>query len=222
MLQDTIFSEGEGDAWFERNRGVYDAGQDPALRLLSAQSIRLRKVLEIGSSRGDRLAALHASYGSAVTGVEPSASAVTEGREIFPAIEFFVGTAGSLPLKDESFDLIITNGVFCWIDRKSLLVSAAEIDRVLRSNGHLLIGDFAPFSPKKVRYHHRADLELYTYKQDYSALFLGTAGYTLVAQQMVDHRSMRAGDDIPENERFGVTLLKKVAGGTYTSQAPPV
>ena len=215
MLQDTFFSEGEGDAWYERNRDTYQPAKDPVIRRLRSQNIHPRDILEIGASRGARLAELHERYQASVTGMDPSAAAVADGKKSFPAVRFFVGTAKSLPLSDESCDLIIANGVLCWIDRKSLLASAAEIDRVLVPGGHLLIGDFAPYSPKKVRYHHRPDAEIFTYKQDYGALFLATAGYVLLAQQVFNHETQEAATDISERERFAVTILQKIAGGTY-------
>ena len=215
MLQDIIFSEGEGDAWFERNRGLYSQQQDPVLSLLSSQPIEPRAILEIGASRGDRLAVLRDRYHATVTAVEPSSEAVADGRNHFPEIQFFIATAKLLPLPDESADLVIANFVFHWIDRKSLLASAAEIDRVLKPDGHLLIGDFAPFEPKKSRYHHRPDLEMYTYKQDYAAIFLAAAGYRLLAQQVLDYRTLKPSPEIPERERCSLTLLKKVPGGIY-------
>jgi SAM-dependent methyltransferase len=215
MLQDAHFSEGEGDAWYERNRDSYDAERDPVIHTLRCQNIRPRAILEIGASQGARLAELHKRYQAQVTGVDPSAAAVADGRRSFPVIQFFVATAKSLPLADELYDLVIVNAVFHWIDRRSLLASAAEIDRVLKPDGHLLIGDFAPFSPKKVRYHHRSDAEIYTYKQDYPDLFLATAGYVVLAQQIHDHRSLEPAPEIPEYDRFAVTLLKKVPGGIY-------
>jgi ubiquinone/menaquinone biosynthesis C-methylase UbiE len=215
MSQDIIFSEGEGDAWFERNRGFYHQEQDPVLDFLSSHPIEPRAILEIGASRGDRLAVLRDRYHAAVTAVEPSSAAVADGRDHFPEIQFFVATAKLLPLPDESADLVIANFVFHWIDRKSLLASAAEIDRVLRPEGHLLLGDFAPFEPKRSRYHHRPDLEIYTYKQDYAAIFLATAGYRLLAQEILDYRTLKPASEMPERERCSMTLLKKVPGGIY-------
>ncbi|MFY9985991.1 MAG: methyltransferase domain-containing protein [Chthoniobacterales bacterium] len=215
MLQDTIFSEGEGDAWFKRNREPYDPELDPVFSGLVSQAIEPRDILEIGASRGDRLDALHTHYHANVTAVDPSAVAMADGRKTFPYIQFFAATASSLPLPSQTFDLVIASFVFHWIDRKSLLLSAAEIDRVLKPEGHLLIGDFAPFSPNKVRYHHRLDVEMYTYKQDYSGLFLATAGYVTIAQQILDHQSLKCVPNIPEHERFSITLLRKVTGGIY-------
>jgi ubiquinone/menaquinone biosynthesis C-methylase UbiE len=222
MLQDTVFAEGEGDAYFERNPDSYDAARDPVLAFLGSQPINPRNILEIGAGRGDRLAALHQRYQADVTAIDPSPAAVAYGQKTFPVIKFFAATARSLPLEDEQYDLVIGSFVFHWFDRKSLLTSAAEFDRVLKPDGHLLIADFAPFSPKKIRYHHRPDLEMYTYKQDYPALFLATAGYVLLGQQVLDYRSCIAGSftastDIPERERFSITLLRKISGGTYSS-----
>lgn len=216
MLQDTIFSKGEGDAWFERNPQSYQADQDPILRTLLSHAIQPLDVLEIGASRGARLAEIRNRYHANATAVEPSERAVAEGRRSFPEIQFFVSTAKSLPLPDENYDCVIVNSVFHWIDRKSLLGSIAEIDRVLKPNGYLLIGDFAPYSPKKVRYHHRPDAEIYTFKQDYSAIFLATAGYILLSQQIIGHTSPESTQEISEYERFSITLLKKLPTGIYS------
>jgi ubiquinone/menaquinone biosynthesis C-methylase UbiE len=216
MLQDALFSQGEGDAWFQRNRQTYQPERDSLLHALTSQKIHPREVLEIGASNGARLAIIRDRYQAKATAVEPSEAAVAEGRKSFPEIQFFISTAKSLPLPDENYDCVIVNSVFHWIDRKSLLGSIAEIDRVLKPNGHLLIGDFAPYSPKKVRYHHRPDVEIYTFKQDYSAIFLATAGYILLSQQMIDHTSRESGQEICEYERFSITLLKKLPAGIYS------
>jgi ubiquinone/menaquinone biosynthesis C-methylase UbiE len=217
MLQETIFSEGEGDAWFNRNPEPYEPEVDPVLRCLESHSIQPGNILEIGARRGDRLAELHKRYDAKVTGVDPSTAALDHGRAKFPGVRFIAATARALPLIDESFDLVIATFVFHWIDRKSLLTSAAEVDRVLKPAGYLIIGDFAPFAPKKVRYHHRVDVAVYTYKQDYPALFLATAGYVTVAQQLLDHQTLKPDPDVSEHERFSLTLLKKMAEGIYST-----
>lgn len=217
MLQETVFSDGEGDAWFKRNPEPYEPEIDPVLRCLEGHSIRPCEILEIGASRGDRLAELRQRYQANVTGVDPSTEALDQGRANFPDIHFIAGTARALPLKDEAYDLVIATFVFHWIDRKSLLTSTAEVDRVLKSGGYLIIGDFAPFTPKRVRYHHRLDVELYTYKQDYTALFLATAGYVIVSQQILDHQTLKPDPAVSEHERFSLTLLKKMPQGIYSS-----
>jgi len=222
MLQDALFSQGEGDAWFQRNHQTYRPEQDPMLHALISQNIHPREVLEIGASDGARLAIIGDRYQAKATAVEPSQEAVAEGRRSFPEIQFFVSTARSLPLPDESYDCVIIHSVFHWIDRRSLLGSIAEIDRVLQPNGHLLIGDFCPYSPKKVRYHHRPDVKIYTYKQDYSAIFLATAGYVLLGQQMIDHASREPSPEICEYDRFSISVLKKLSGGIYAEMQPDV
>jgi ubiquinone/menaquinone biosynthesis C-methylase UbiE len=215
MLQDTLFSRGEGDAWFKRNRQPYHAEGDPLLRALIFQNIHPQEVLEIGASSGARLAEIQKRYQAKAVAVEPSEVAVAEGRKNFPKIQFFISTANSVPLPDETFDCVIVSAVFRWVDRKSLLSSIAETDRVLKPNGHLLIGVFAPYSPRKVRYHHRPDLEICTFKQDYSAIFLATAGYILLSQQIIDYTSREPGPEIGEYDRVSITVLKKLPGGIY-------
>jgi SAM-dependent methyltransferase len=217
MLQETVFFDGEGDAWFKRNPEPYEPEIDPVLTCLRGHSIRPANILEIGAGRGDRLAELNKRYAANVTGVDPSTAALEHCRAEFPVVQFVSGTARALPLPAEAYDLVIATFVFHWIDRKSLLGSAAEVDRVLKPRGYLIIGDFAPFTPKKVRYHHRPDVEVFTYKQDYAALFLATAGYVTVAQQILDHQTLRPDPNVSEHERFSLTLLKKVPEGIYST-----
>src|ERR1700730_10140493 len=117
MSQDAVFSEGEGDAWYERNRHSYQGGCDPIIRTLVSQKISQRNILEIGASRGASLAELQQYYQANATAVEPSEAAVADWRKSFPAVQFLTGTAKYLPLADESYDCVIVNAVFHWIDR---------------------------------------------------------------------------------------------------------
>ena len=72
MLQDSLFLDGEGDAWYEPNRDAYHPERDPVIRCLRRQSVLPNSILEIGASRGERLAEIHKLYQAAVTAVDPS------------------------------------------------------------------------------------------------------------------------------------------------------
>ncbi len=49
----------------------------------------------------------------------------------------------------------------------------AEIDRVVKWNGYLVLDDFLPDFPTKRHYHHRTGEPIFTYKQDYAEIFRG-------------------------------------------------
>lgn len=210
--QDKIFAEFEGDQWFERNRAAleqYDLENDLPLRVIQLYHLRPRKVLEVGGANGFRLAAIRERYAAArLVVVEPSGEAIRNGRERYPFIEFIQGLASEIPL-EETFDLIITNFIFCWIDRSSLLRSVAEVDRLLEEAGFLIIGDFSPSRPTKVSYHHLPDKQVWTYKQNYAAPFLASGLYQLVCALTGGHSPRGLLADVPETERIGVLLLKK-------------
>jgi SAM-dependent methyltransferase len=217
MLQDRLFGEGEGDRWFERNRqalNTFDPAADLPIRLIGLYAIAPQRVLEIGAANGFRLAAIHERTGAETVAVEPSALAVLNGKASFPFITFIRGTASSVPLRD-SFDLVIVNFVFHWIDRRSLLRSAAEVDRLVCDGGYLLIGDFFPANQLRVRYHHLEGEEVYTYKQNYAEMFLASGIYQPVSFLTAHHATKELHPRASEKERIGTWLLRKELSGLY-------
>jgi SAM-dependent methyltransferase len=217
VLQDRLFGESEGDRWFERNRqalNAFDAATDPPIRLISLYAIVPERVLEIGAANGFRLAAIHERTGAEAVVVEPSAQAVLNGKASFPFITFIRGTASSVPLRDP-FDLVIVNFVFHWIDRRSLLRSVAEMDRLVRDGGYLLIGDFLPANQLQVPYHHLEGEKVYTYKQNYAELFLASGLYHSVSFLTAHHATKELHARVPEHERIGTWLLRKELSGHY-------
>lgn len=217
MLQDDIFHQSEGDSWFARNRdalGSCDASADLPLRLIELYDLRPQSVMEIGAANGFRLAVIQKWSGARCVALEPSADAICNGKANFPALTFIRGSASAVPVK-ESFDLVIVNFVFHWIDRISLLRSVAEVDRLVKDGGFLIIGDFQPANFTRVRYHHLKDREVYTYKQDYPALFQSTGLYHSVAMLTADHSTKALDPRAIERDRIGATLLRKELGCHY-------
>lgn len=214
--QDEIFVASEGDRWFERNREsleCFDPATDLPLKLIDLYRLKPSRVLEVGAANGFRLAAIHERYQVKAVAVEPSARAVRDGKARFPRVEFVRGDS-ALPFR-ASFDLVIVNFVFHWIDRARLLSSVAELDRVLADGGYLIIGDFYPVTPLRTRYHHLSSHEIYTYKQNYAATFLASGLYYQVGLLTGDHSSKTLMGVVKENERFGVWLLCKTLEGHY-------
>ena len=209
MLQEKFFKK-EGDEWFKRNRkDLYaNAYPDVALHLIDLYDLKPKKVLEIGASNGWRLALIADKYASRCMGVEPSAAAVRDGNKNFPKIKMVRGVASEIPFK-EKFDLVIMNLALTWVSREELFKTIAEIDRMIVDGGHLIIGDFLSDYPMRVRYHHKPKDEIYTYKQDYAAIFTSTAIYRSIAQLTFEHAINKFTSAVPMEHRCATSLLKK-------------
>lgn len=211
MDQETTFLRGEGDKYFRRNRNYFTSPKpnDFPLYLLETFKIVPKKMLEVGASNGFRLAAIADKYGATYFGIDPSEEAVRDGSQRFPSIRLKRGVASVIPFEDEEFDLVVINFVFHWIDRAKLLKCAAEIDRVLQWDGFLVVGDFLPPSPCKVKYHHLPSANVWTYKQNYSELFTGSGLYHIVGLVTGNHRNNEISAEVSPQDRIGAFLLQK-------------
>jgi SAM-dependent methyltransferase len=215
--QDQIFVAVEGNNYFKRNKSAmerFDPEADFPLRLMELYHLRPRSVLEVGAANGFGLAVIAERYSARVVAVELSMEAILDGRAKYPSVEFIPGEAGAIPLQ-EMFDLIIVNFVFHWIDRANLLRSVAEVDRLLVDGGFLIIGDFLPSNLIKVRYHHLAEQEVYTYKQNYAATFPASGLYHPLCLKSGDHSSQTLTEAVGEDKRIGVWLLRKMLKEHY-------
>lgn len=216
-MQSQIFAEREGDQWFARNRSnghALDAAVDFPLRLISMFRLRPTSVLEVGACNGARLARLADLYSSSVVAVEPSSRAIADGLNRFPGVEFVQATADAIPM-ERTFDLVIVHFVFHWVGRPELLKAVAEVDRLLADGGHLIIGDFHPNAPTKVRYHHLPQEQVYTYKQNYAAIFLALGMYVQLGMIGGDHAHPGSPASAESHDRIATWLLQKQSEAGY-------
>ncbi len=95
------------------------------------------------------------------------------------------GTADALPYIDGQFDMVLFGFCLYLVDRSLLFRVAHEADRVLKKDGTLAIIDFDPPQPMVRPYHHCPGI--YSYKQDYSQLFLASGKYTLAEKLPGSH-----------------------------------
>lgn len=195
--QEKAFHDGEGDAWYQRNREhLTEHREDWASRIIAglAGKAAMTRVGELGCANGWRLAGLRPMFadGCAFVGIDASDEALADGMRRFPQLELRRGVLSSVPL-DQPFDLLIVNFVLHWADRDTLSRCIAEIDRLVKWDGYLALGDFLPDFPSKRRYHHLPQRSMFTYKQDYASAFLGLGFYREIARVTYDHASSRAG-----------------------------
>lgn len=227
MHQHDIFLNGEADAWFARNQHVLTPEHlfehDLVLRLVERVDLDAAShVLEVGAANGFRLAAIRDRYGSSAVAVDPSARALADGRKRFPEIRHVRGLAHELSeFPDQFFNLVIVNFVLHWVDRAMLLKTAAEMDRVLKDGGHLVVSDFYPDRPQRVAYHHLPGADTWTYKQNYAQLWLATNTYAEVAALTFHHGTHAVSEDIAPAHRAKVYLLRKSLRDLYPAVALP-
>src|SRR5688572_103269 len=128
-IQKDAFLQYEGDNYFKRNKDVrYEAEKDPVVNVLQSYDVKLKNVLEIGSSIGHRLNTVVQMYpGVKVTGVEPSQEAILKGKDLYPGVKFIRGTADDMPeCQTGSYDLVVIGFVLYVVDREMLLKVVAE------------------------------------------------------------------------------------------------
>lgn len=207
MNQKKIFVESEGNAWFERN-SVSNGYFDPSIDLLKKYSADGSRVLEIGCADGRNLNVLK---NCSCYGIDPSDKAINAGKSRYTDLNLSVGTADSLFFDDNFFDIIFIGFCFYLIDRELLFKVIAEVDRVLKNGGHLIIKDFDTPFPIKRKYHHRYGV--YSYKQQYENIFLSHPIYTMVEKISFSHHGSSFVREI--NERLAVVVLYKDMESAY-------
>ena len=94
-------------------------------------------------------------------------------------------------------------------DRADLFKIANEADRKLVENGHLIILDFYSPLPFKNNYMDRDDI--FSFKQDYSAIFEVMPWYQTV-EKIIFHSS---GNYVPKGGFDGTTMISKLQKTNY-------
>jgi len=167
----------------------------------------MKSVCELGCANGWRLAELASAYPplERLAGADISEAAIGDGRAKWPTLELRVGAIEEHVIGG-LFDVVIVNYVLCWVDRSKLIRATFEIDSRIKPGGVLVLADFLPSQPVANPYHHRTDVELRTYKQDYSRNFVAH-GYEVLDSTIFSHDG--AAGEPEENNRAGCFLLRK-------------
>ena len=213
--QNMLFATGEGDALFDRNHQNLTTcdqiNQIDDVSFLIETLIpfknEINNVLEIGCSSGIKLESICNMLNAAGFGIDPSEKAVKSGnqRKKDVDIKLLVGTSEKLPFETGSFDLIYFAFCLYLFDRRRLFQSIAEADRVLKPGGFLVITDFDPGVQYKRPYSHLKGV--FSYKQDYSLLYINSGLYYSVGKKSFSHLSKYF--DVSHDERISCIILYK-------------
>ena len=126
-------------------------GQASTMRQQTAKLAEIQagdRVLDVGCGTGDLTIAAKAKAGSSglVVGIDPApemiASAHQKAAQQGIEIDFRVGVIEALPFAEGSFDVVVSSLMMHHLPNALKTQGLAEIQRVLRPNGHLLIVDF--------------------------------------------------------------------------------
>ncbi len=123
------------DPWHQD--ALQPMAEDIALLLLGSH--RYGRVLDIGCGKGRFTNRLRSATGTSVIGLDVAATALRRAQRRYPGNPaFLTAHATRLPFANESFDLVVTAELL-WYVLPGLSKLFAEIDRVLRPDGHYLI-----------------------------------------------------------------------------------
>jgi ubiquinone/menaquinone biosynthesis C-methylase UbiE len=218
--QKTAFLEFEGNDWYTRNENFirsFSGNDDPICKAIHEYNITGKNILEIGCSAGYRLNFLKKLYPQTdFYGIDPSDKALEYGKKSYQNINLSLGTMDDLSqYKDEFFDAVIVGFVFYVVDRNLLLKSVAEIDRVLKNKGVLVIIDFYYPKPYSHQYHHLKELNAFTYKQAYEEVFIASKLYHLFSKSTIDHISHRHTITDNYSDLCSLVIVKKDIDASY-------
>jgi SAM-dependent methyltransferase len=122
-------------------------GADELRRMVDGIGVERRYVLDVGCGVGGAGILLASEYGAAsVLGIDLEARTLEMAREAVAAagltdrIALELVAPDSIPLADERFDIMLAKDVFCHVADRTALI--AEVFRVLRPGGALVIGDW--------------------------------------------------------------------------------
>ncbi len=99
------------------------------------------KILDSGCGNG-RISSVLAQQGHKVVGIDINESEIEYAKSIHHNIRFLVADSTDLPFKDNSFDHVVTLGLFGGVDRLTRSKILAESYRVVRPGGYIYLGEF--------------------------------------------------------------------------------
>jgi ubiquinone/menaquinone biosynthesis C-methylase UbiE len=136
----------EAPTYDERHGASCGVAHGIALAAVTARGVVPERVVDVGCGTGALLATVARTWpGAALTGVDPAAAMIGIARDRLPAAELRVANAESLPLPDDSADLVLSTTSFNhWTDHPAAL---REIARVLVPGGLAVVVEHGPPGP---------------------------------------------------------------------------
>lgn len=219
-IQEEAFVNTEADAWYERNKSTIMepvSKNHKVIKAISGSCIpNTGCFIDLGGGSGKVAAGIINFYPEwQGTVLEPSKKAIEAGSRSFPALKFICGSlTQSRDMPNQLYDLAIICGVFTWIERGLLSQAIANIDKLVKPSGYIIISDFYTPFPRANEYHYKEGL--FTFKQDYCLPFLALNTYTEIyrtSQPMRNHT--RFDEDDLYDAWWMTSVLQKDLMGRY-------
>jgi len=140
-------------------------GQLRALRRRSVELARLQpgeQALDVGCGTGTLALAVARHVGSSgrVVGIDPSAQQIARARakaaRVHAPLDFQIAVIEQLPFPDQTFDVVFSTLMMHHLPAPLKRQGLAEIARVLKPGGRLVIGDFVRKQDRAGRAHFHA------------------------------------------------------------------
>lgn len=133
---------------YEQYADIQYSLAESLLQELKQEKIYPDKILDIGCGTGKFLADLSRNFSRAqVIGLDISQEMVSITKTRCP--HCLVASAQALPFKSESFDLLISNAVYQWVE--NLDAAFKEAYRVIKNNGIFVFNCFGKRTLKELR-----------------------------------------------------------------------
>lgn len=142
--------DASAEAWIAEMGETGDFGRravlDPVM-LARVQAAPVGLALDVGCGEG-RFCRMLAGLGVDAIGLDPTVKLLEEARRRDPGGRYVRGRAEALPFSDAAFDLVLS--YLTLIDIEGWRGALAEMVRVLRPGGRLLIANIASFATARV------------------------------------------------------------------------
>jgi len=124
-----------------------------AEELSAAGEVPPRRILDFGCGIGTTERHLRERFPeAALDGIDDSAESIKAATRLeIPGATFHHSASGTLPFEDQTFDAIYSNGTFHHIPFGRHASLFRELNRVLKSQGHLFVFENNPLNPLMVR-----------------------------------------------------------------------
>ena len=132
--------------WLDHVGQQGDFGRQHVLDAPMIHRVRLskaRNVLDVGCGEG-RFCRQMKALGLKCTGLDPTAQLLDAAKAADPDSQYVLGQAESLPFPDSSFELVVC--YLTLIDIEGLTEAVAELNRVLKPGGQILIANLQSYN----------------------------------------------------------------------------
>jgi SAM-dependent methyltransferase len=221
ISQEQVFVKAEADAWYGRggSKNIKPAPlEHPVIKsLVDIGMSKKGRILDLGGGNGWVSAGILEAYSDwSAHVVEPSRKAVDHGKQLFGNISFTKGSISDFSdMPSGEFDLVLVLGVMCWIDRRYLSQSIANIDLKLADGGMLVLTDFySPFN-RSNKYKHFDGIK--TFKQDYSETLKSLGIYTEIFRRQKESFSTGYKSEDPYDRWSSLVVLRKDLSSRYAA-----